>query len=81
MLSNIDYFYIGCPTQLKKNKRENGPSQQLLMACYWHNSKTLFLSLILIPKRQDKTTDYWLRNMVSKVEIILFPKEMFKIYI
>lgn len=21
MLSNIDYFYIGCPTQLKKNKR------------------------------------------------------------
>lgn len=30
MLSNIDYFYIGYLTQLKKNKRENGPSQQLL---------------------------------------------------
>lgn len=30
MLSNIDYFYIGYLTQLKKNKRENGPSQQVL---------------------------------------------------
>lgn len=29
MLSNIDYFYIGYLTQLKK-KKENGPSQQLL---------------------------------------------------
>lgn len=45
MLSNIDYFYIGCPTQLKKNKRENGPSQQLL---------SFVIDTILIPKDKIK---------------------------